>query len=236
MSFKAKIVAAAATFALAGGGLGMLGTLSAGAATHRCGSNCQDLYSQLFGPRYLMATFHVATFHGMATANQEVILGKASNRNPTEDFVIKDLGSVGSMYGQRQPVITPQFDTSYGALSAYEFEYAPYGVNSNLCLGTGPDQVAQAGLKVRLEPCGEHRNSVWAIFTGQFAGDRTGSRYDVLISAATNSFSDPLVLSYPAGSPTDMPSPGLDVQPLRAYANKLIFANQQWAYRHGPVM
>jgi hypothetical protein len=231
MSFKAKIAAAAATFALAGGGLGLLGTLSAGAATHSCGSNCQDLYSQLFGPRYLLATFH-----GMATANQEVILGKASNRNPTEDFVIKDLGSVGSMYGQRQPMITPQFDTSYGALSAYEFQYAPYGVNSNLCLGTGPGQVAQAGFKVRLEPCGKHRNSVWAIFTGQFVRDHTTSGYDVLISAATNSLSDPLVLSYPAGSPTEMLSPRLDVQPLHAYANRMIFDSQQWAYRNGPVM
>ena len=33
MSFKAKLAAAAATFALAGGGLGTLGTLSASAAT-----------------------------------------------------------------------------------------------------------------------------------------------------------------------------------------------------------
>ena len=230
MSFKAKMAAAAATFALAGGGLGMLGTLSAGAATRSCGSNCQDLYTQEFGHRYLLATFR-----GMATANQEVILSKASNRNAAEDFVIKNLGSVGSMYGQRQQMITSQFDTSYGALSAYEFEYAPYGVNSNLCLGTGPGQVAQAGFKVGLEPCGEHRNSVWAIFTGQFAGDRTSSRYDVLISAATDSFADPLVLSYPAGGPTDMPSPGLDVQPLRTYADKIIVANQQWAYRNGPV-
>ena len=33
MSVKAKIAAGAATFALAGGGLGMVGTLSASAAT-----------------------------------------------------------------------------------------------------------------------------------------------------------------------------------------------------------
>ena len=231
MSFKAKIAAAAATFALAGGGLGLLGTLSAGAATHRCGTKCQDLYSQLFGSRYLMATSE-----GTAAANQAVILFKASNKHPSEDFVIKNLGSVGGFYGDHRSLITPQFDTRYGSLSAYEFQYEPNGVNSNLCVGTSPDQVAQAGSKVLLEPCGEHRNSVWAIFTGQFAGDRTSSRHDVLISAATDSFADPLVLSYPAGSPTDMPSPGLDVQPLRAYANKLIFANQQWAYRNGPVM
>jgi hypothetical protein len=230
MSFKAKIAAAAATFALAGGGLGMLGTLSASAATPRCGPHCQDLYTQKFGPRYLLATVQ-----GMAAANQEVILRKASNRHPTEDFVIKDLGSVGSFYGHHGRLITPQFDTSYGSLSAYEFQYAPHGVNSNLCLGTSPGQVAQAGFQVRLEPCGKHRNSVWAIFTGRFVRDHTTFGYDVLISAATDSLSDPLVLNYPAGRPTDRPSPGLNVQPLRAHANGTIFNTEQWAYRNGPV-
>jgi hypothetical protein len=230
MSFKAKIAAAAATFALAGGGLGMLGTLSASAATPRCGPECKDLYTKKFGPRYLLATVP-----GRAAANQEVILSKASRRNPTEDFVIKNLGSVGSMYGQHQRVITPQFDTSYAALSAYEFQYAPHGVNTNLCLGTSPGRLAQAGFKVRLEPCGKHRNSVWAIFTGQFVRDHTSYGYDVLISAATNSLADPLVLNYPAGNPAKMPSPWLNLQPLRATANGTIVNNQQWAYRNGPV-
>ncbi len=230
MSVKARIAAAAATFALAGGGLGLLGTPSAGAATPRCASNCQDLYSQEFGSRYLLATFH-----GMATANQKVILFKASNGDPGEDFVLKDLGPVGSFYGH-QRLITPQFDKIYGSLPAYEVQYEPFGVNSNFCLGTWPGTVAQAGLQVRLEPCGEHPNSVWAVFTGQFAGDHTTSGYDVLINAATDSLADPLVLSYPAGSPTDILSPRLDVQPLHADANGMVLDGQQWAYRNGPVM
>jgi hypothetical protein len=230
MSCKAKIAAAAATFALVGGGLGMLGTLSASAATPKCGSKCQHLYTKKFGPRYLLATFP-----SKAVANQEVILSRAAKNNPAEDFVIKNLGSVGSMYGQHQRVITPQFDSSYAALSAYEFQYAPHGVISNLCLGTGPGQVAQAGFKVRLEPCGKHRNSVWAVFTGQFVRDHTTSGYDVLISAATNSLADPLVLNYPAGNPAKKPSPWLNLQPLRATANRTIVNNQQWAYRNGPV-
>ena len=40
----------------------------------------------------------------------------------------------------------------------------------------------------------------------------------------------------PAGSPTDLLSPRLDVQPLHADANRMIFGSQQWAYRNGPVM
>jgi hypothetical protein len=230
MSVKAKIAAAAATFALAGGGLGMLGMLSASAATYRCGSNCEDLYTQKFGHHYLLATFQ-----GKAAANQEIILAKASNRDPAEDFVPKYLGSVGSFNGHYPRLITSQFDTRYSSVSAYEFQYEPNGVNSNLCLGTSPGQVAQAGSKVLLEPCGKHRNSVWAVFTGQFAGEYTTSGYGVLINAATDSFSDPLVLTYPAGKPTDVPSPRLDVQPLHASINMTILNNQQWAYRTGPV-
>jgi hypothetical protein len=230
MSVKAKIAAAAATFALAGGGLGMLGTLSASAATHKCGSTCEDLYTQKFGPRYL-----VATFQGKAAANQAVILGKAASTDPAEDFVLKYLGSVSSFYGQYPRPITSQFDTRRSSISAYEFQYEPNGVPSNFCLSTSPGQVAQAGSKVVLERCGEHRNSAWAIFTGQFAGKYTTSGYGVLINAATDSFSDPLVLTYPVGKPTGVASARLDVEPLHADINMKILNNQQWAWRTGPV-
>ena len=231
MSFKVKIAAAAATFALAGGGLGMLGTLGASAATTSCGPKCQDLYTQKFGPRYLLDTFD-----DRAAANQKIVLYRASNHDPAQDFTIKVLGSVDSFYGHHQSLITPQFDTRYGALSAYELEYAPYGVNSNLCVGTWPGQLAQAGFRVRLEPCGLHRNVAWAIFTGQNLGDHVTPGYAILISVATNSLTHPLVLNYPVGNPAGRPSPWLNVQPLRAYADGTIFNNQQWAYRNGPAM
>ncbi len=231
MSVKAKIAAAAATFALAGGGLGLLGTLSASAATPSCGSSCQDLSTLELGPGYLLAASQ-----GMNWANERIILRRAAKSHPSEDFVMKDLGSVGSIYGRHQRLITSQFDTRYSAVSAYELQYEPYGVNSNFCVGTWPGQVAKAGFKVRLEPCGRHRNVVWAVFTGQFAGDHTTSGYDVFISAATDSLSDPLVLTYPAGKPADMPSPCLNIQPLHGYTDRTIFDNQQWTYRNGPVM
>ncbi|MGO9782575.1 MAG: hypothetical protein ACLPKE_35585 [Streptosporangiaceae bacterium] len=231
MSCKAKIAAAAATFALAGGGLGLLGTLSASAATPKCGPNCQDLYSQKFGPGYLLAVFR-----SMNWANQEIILREAADSHPTEDFVIKDLGSVGSYYGHHPRLISPQFDIRYSPLSAYELQYEPYGIKSDYCVGTWPSQVAHAGFEVRLEPCGRYRNTVWAVFSGQFAGDHTTPGYDVLISAATDSLSDPLVLNYPAGRPAERPTPELNVQPLHGYANGTILDNQQWAYRNGPVM
>jgi hypothetical protein len=208
----------------------VLGTLSASAATPRCASACADLYTQKFGPRYLLASLQ-----GMAWVNQGIILRRASRNHPSEDFVIKNLGSVGSFYGHQWPN-TPRLDTGYSALTAYELQYEPYGVSSGFCAGTWPGEVAQPGFKVRLEPCSRHRNVVWAVFTGQFVGDHTAPGYDVLISAATNSLADPLVLNYPVGNPADMPSPRVNVQPLHGYADRTIFDSQQWAYRNGPVM
>jgi hypothetical protein len=239
MSFKAKIAAAAATFALAGGGLGGVGTLSASAATPSCGYNCDDLYTQKFGPGFLLDTYQ-----GRAAADQGVILFQASNSDPAEDFVIKRLGTVHGFYTRHGRLITAAFDRAYGRLQAFEFQYEPLGVNSGFCTSTWPGVVAQPGYKVRLEPCGLYSNSIWAAGATPRPGHGSGVAmsdgpskpgYTYLINGATDSVSDPLVLNYPAGNPIDMPRPWLNVQPLHAYANGTLFDNQQWSALPGPV-
>jgi hypothetical protein len=234
MSFKAKIAAAAATFALAGGGLGTAGALSASAATAVSGSHFQYVYTLQFGPRYVLDTFQ-----GRAAAGQEVILFQASSSDPAEDFVIKYLGKVGSLYTTgKHSLFTPQFKARYGSFQAFEFQYEPHGVNSHLCTATWPGVSARAGFKVRLEPCGLN-NSIWVAgpvsHHGMATRDvvRPGSTF--LINGATDSVSHPLVLTYPAGNPTDRPRPWLNVQPLHAYANGTVFDNQQWSALPGPV-
>ena len=234
MSFKAKIAAGAATFALAGGGLGAVGTLSASAATPSCGRFCSDLYIKKFGPRFLLDTLH-----GTAAAGQEVILFQASNGDPAEDFVIKDLGTVHGLYTHHRGLITPGFDRAYGRLKAFEVQYEPLGVNSGFCVSTWPNQIAQPGFKVRLEKCGKYSNSIWA--SGATPSKPTKLKphpspgYTYYINGATNSFSNPLVLSYPAGYPTDMPRPWLNVQRLNTYSDGTVFDNQQWKSMPGPV-
>jgi hypothetical protein len=235
MSFKAKIAAGAATFALAGGGLGTAGTLSASAATPSCGSKCQDLSTLKFGSGYLLDTFR-----GRAAANQEVILFRASNSDPAEDFVIHDLGTVGSLNDHHRHLITPQFDHAYHSLDTIQIQYAPLGRKSGFCASTWPGEIARPGFKVRLEPCGQYSNSnsIWAVFNGYQASDQmapVSPGYGVLINGATDSVSHPLVLNYPAGYPTDMPRPWLNVQPLNDHPDRTVFNNQQWTYVGGPV-
>jgi hypothetical protein len=249
MSVKAKIVAGAATFTLVGGGLGMVGTLTASAATPNCdtngSSNCAQIFSQKYGPQYL-----VDVYQAKSAAGTPVILFQASNSDPAEDFVPVDEGTVHDFY-RHYGLVSAAFAKTYSADEAYEVQYEPYGLNSNFCLSTWPGEAPQAGYLVRLESCGAYSNSLWASdisantspngssvvydrhSTGGFFSP---NRTDVaLINGASNSFSNPLVLNYPAGNPTDMPRPQLNVQPEKQYSGGTTFDNQEWGTVAGAV-
>ncbi len=220
MSFKSKLAAGAAVFAIAGGTFGIAGTLSASAATPPCGHNCVDLYTQKFGP-----DFFVDIYRTKAAAGQEVILSRGSNSNRGEDFTYRFEGTVKSFYKAR--LVSAAFNKTYGRDQAFELQYAPYGVNSGFCVGTLPGN-ARAGYKIRLERCGAGASTVWAIDTA----DRVGN-YAPLINGSDTNTSDPLVLTYPAGYPTDMPPPWLNVQPLHTFSNGSVFDNQEWSAKLG---
>jgi len=231
MSIKAKIAAAAATFAVVGGGLGMAGTLTASAATPPCSGDCGQLFSQKYGPTYVSDVYQAK-----AKAGQPIILFQASNSDPAEDFGINFLGTVHSFY-RDHGLVSPQFDRTYRNDYVVEFEYAPYGLNSNFCISTPSGVAAQPGAKVSLEPCGQYASSLFAVDLADGVRD-TNSLIggDVpLISGATASFSNPEVLNYPAGNPTDMPRPQLNVQPEKQYSGGTVFDNQEWGIQGGPV-
>jgi hypothetical protein len=238
MSVKAKIAAGAATLTIVGGGLGMVGTMTASAATPNCGNNCVNIFSQKYGPSYL-----VDVYQAKAATGQPVILFQSSNSDPAEDFVVVDEGTVHDFY-RHYGLVSASFAHTYSGDEAYETQYEPYGLNSNYCLSTWPGETPQAGYLVRLESCGQYSNSLWAADTDANTEPNGSSvtpdhrstgavfspyRTDVaLINGATNSFSNPLVLNYPAGNPTDMPRPELNVQPEKQYAGGVTFDNQEW--------
>lgn len=216
MSFKAKIAAGAATFALAGGGLGMVSTVSASAATPNC-HGCHDWYTQKYHHTYVLDILH-----GTASTGNQVMLFQSSNSDPAEDFVTNYLGTVHSFYTQSRGLISPGFDQAYGADEAIEIQYEPNGVNSNFCVGTWPGEVAQSGFKVRLETCGQ-TSTIWALDSVDHHGP-----YMPLITGTDTNFSNPMVMNYPAGNPTDMPRPWINVQPLSSYSNGVVYDNQLW--------
>jgi hypothetical protein len=231
MSVKAKIAAGAATLTLVGGGLGMVGTLTASAATPSCGS-CSNIFTQKFGPQYLLDVYQ-----GQATAGQSIILFQASNSDKAEDFVVVGEGSVHDFY-HHYGLVSAAFAKAYSDDTAYEIQYEPYGLNSNMCVSTWPGEVPQAGYKARLESCGTYSNSLWAADTTNEVADArstsavfTGTGEDTpLINGADDSFSNPLVLNYSVGNPTDMPRPSVNVQPEATYDTTpaTVYDSQEW--------
>src|SRR6201986_2599997 len=156
MSIKAKIAAGAPTFGLVGGGLGVGGRMTARAAAANCGNHRAQIFTQKYGPQYL-----VDVFQARAAAGTPVILFQRSNSDPAEDFVVADLGTVHSFYNNHG-LVSPAFDRTYRADEAYEIQYEPYGLNSNFCMSTCSNETPQPGYKVRLEPCGQYSNAIGA--------------------------------------------------------------------------
>ena len=108
----------------------------------------------------------------------------------------------------------------YPDLYAWELQYAPFGVDSGLCVGLAATAVSGEG--VTLQPCGVTARTVWITDTVNAAG--WNSNYVPVINGSSTNFSQPFVLDYPHNSvPTDgSPSttrPQLYVDNLTGFTN-----------------
>jgi hypothetical protein len=241
MSIKSKVLAAAATLTLVGG-VGTAGALTAGpasAATPSCGFACVNLFSYQFGthdsPNYVVDVLRQGERVG-----QPIILFRTANYDPAEDWTFSIQGTVadfftaglvgsavalhyGCIAGVNFPdcpfsIATtgiPGTDSNYLAV---ENEYAPFGVDSGLCLGVAATAVQGEG--VTLQPCGVSSKTVWILDTlDQQFTTAWAHGYIPLINGSDTNFSHPFVLTYPAsGFPTDRPRPQLFVSNLTGFS------------------
>jgi hypothetical protein len=101
---------------------------------------------------------------------------------------------------------------------AVENEYAPFGVDSGLCMGVAATAVTGEG--VTLQPCGVSSKTVWILDTlDQQFTDAWAHGYIPLINGSDTNFSQPFVLTYPAASvPTDKPRAQLFVSNLTGFS------------------
>ena len=181
MSIKTKLVTAATALTVIAS-IGAAGTLTANAATSKCGAICSEFYSAKTGTAFVLDAPNQV---GQA---QPVTLARANRASKGEDFVVQTLGTVSDFHAAG--LVSGGLNALYGGLSVYEIEYAPGASPSFLCLGTaGPPG---AGAPVTLEPCGMKAETLWVVSPQKTS---TGT-YDVLISAATGrNFHQPYVLT-----------------------------------------
>jgi hypothetical protein len=215
MSFKSKVLAAAATLTMVGG-VGTMGVLTAGtagAATPSCGPACINIFSRDFGT-FRTPNFTLDTLRQGARVGQPLILFRVSNSDPALDFSLSFQGHASDFCAAGLLSLLTCLHYGGGAkgfpdLPAWEVEYAPFGVDSGLCMGVAA--TASQGEGVSLQPCGVSGKTVWI-------GDTldTNFRFYVpVINGSNTNFSHPFVLTYPAGAfPTDKPRAQIQVRNL----------------------
>jgi hypothetical protein len=151
---------------------------SAHAATTQCGTTCADFYNQEYGAADIVAT-------ASGTAGQQLTLDTAGEVS-SEDFILHSFGALSGFY--QAGLVSAAVDQAWANDKTYEFEYAPNGSDSGLCIGLGMN--AYPGEAVTLEPCGVNANTVWIAL----AADQIGG-YQPLVSANTSAINDPYVLT-----------------------------------------
>jgi hypothetical protein len=236
MSIKKKVFAVAATMTLVGG-VSAVGLLPAVGQTPSCGVDCQTVFGAEYGPSFVVDTLRQGEKVG-----QPVILFRDSNSDPAEDFVYNEQGPVSDFYAAG--LVSNGLDLHYGGAgceagynpgppatcadpypdyNAFELEYAPYGVDSGLCVGVG--STAGNGTPVALEACGVSSKTVWV----EDVNDGDGPGTVPLINGSDTNFSHPYVLHYPGNAyPTDLPRPQLNTYMLQQYSNGDTYDNELW--------
>jgi len=224
MSVKSKVFAAAATLTLVGG-VGVAGLATAGAAnaaTPSCGGSCIDIFSHQFGT-FADPSFVMDSFKQGDVAGTPVILFRTSNSDPAEDFTVDNQGLVSEFYALG--LVSPQVDLHYLNDYAYEFMYAPYGVQTGLC--TGVAATAVNGEHVTLQPCGVSSKTLWV--SDSHSGQLT-AHAEPLINGSDTNFSEPYGLTYGQSSyPTDTPRPPLYTENVLGFSSGAVNSNQEWS-------
>ena len=128
--------------------------------------------------------------------------------------------------------------TYYPDLYAWELQYAPFGVDSGLCVGLASTAVSGEG--VTLQSCGVSSKTVWITDTVNAAGWHDS--YVPVINGSDTNFSQPFVLDYPHdGFPTDASRPQLYTDNLTGFSNGSflnwtgIIDTQEWGADFGTL-
>jgi hypothetical protein len=235
MSIKKKVFAVAATMTMVGG-VSVVGLLPAVAQTPSCDGNCITVFGDEYGPQFVLDVLRQGE-----KAGQPIIQFRNSNTDPAEDFVYNEQGPVSDFFAAG--LVSSALDLHYGGAgceagfdpgppatcatpypdyNAFELEYAPYGVDSGLCMGVG--STAGNGTPVALEPCGVSGKTVWV----EDLADDDGPTIPLINGSDTN-FSHPYVLHYPGNAyPTDMPRVQLNTWMLQKYSSGEVYDNELW--------
>ena len=151
------------------GGAGLAVASPAGATTQACGDNCMTLSNLDFGSGYV-----TAVAGGLPVIGAPVRLAATAD-SAAEDWQETDAGNVADLAAQGR--VSPEIAAQYAGTDGFEWQFAPDGVPSGLCLGLAT--AAHEGGRVTLRRCGVSARTIWvanaAAQRGRFAPVQSGS-------------------------------------------------------------
>jgi hypothetical protein len=164
-------------------------------ATPGCGTAtdpCISIFSRELGT-YDQPNVVEAVLDGVAVVGQPVILAPADGSDPSQDFFPRapGNGTVSDFYAVG--MVSAEVNSHYGSLPAAQIEYAPNGVETDLCAGVAVAAFQNQGLT--LVPCNVPGRSVWIL---DFADSpTTAPAWFPIVSASTTDFAHPFAMTYP---------------------------------------
>jgi hypothetical protein len=230
MSIKSKVLVAAAVLTLAGG-LNIVRTVTASAATPRCGSGCVEVYSA----KYATATslgWVETVFLGIPVQGVPTEVRPASGSNPAEDLIIPTGGPVLVSTFYAEGMVSAAVDAHYGSEPAVQIEYAPYGKPTGQCTAVAVTAYQDEGLS--LQPCSAPGTTVWIIDVNDSpaTASQTPSHFPIVNGSDTD-FIHPFAMTI-LGNPAHQPFTPIIMQHLTGNPGN-VPANQLWGAAFGPV-
>jgi hypothetical protein len=185
MSLRSTLLAGLATLTLVGGTLAGVSTVPASAQTTRpaassaCGSGCTTISAEEFGSGWVLEVL------GSAKVGAGLYLVPAAN-SENEDFRLSYAGTVEQFYDAG--LFNSVVGTTWPNDDVYQYEYAPGGTDSGLCVGATSVQEP-----LTLQDCGVSAVTCWVAL----ANDDLGG-YEPLMTATDTVVNAPYVMEAPA--------------------------------------
>ena len=217
LSIKRKVLAAAATL-IAACGVSAVATGAASAATPQCAEDCISIFSSELGTYDQLNFVEAVLGGGGANVGQPVGLKQANKFDPTQD-IMPDApvlnAKVSDFYAAG--MVSAEANRHYGHLPAVQQRYAPFGIETDLCVGLA-SVVQNEGLT--LQPCSVPGTTVWVV--GEDLA--TPSGYFPIINAATTDFRRPFAMHLPRNEVASG-------KPLQMQARRLQFLTKEKTLR-----
>jgi hypothetical protein len=213
LSIKRKVLAAAATLMLVAG-VSAAAAGAASAATEACGAPCISVFSSELGT-YQHPNFVEAVLGGgAANVGQPVGLKRASGTDPSEDILpggAKGGGTVSDFYADG--LVSAAANRHYGHLDAVQQKYAPFKIETGLCVGLA--RVAYQNEGLTLQPC-DAATTVWVVNAVPLSPEG----YFPIINASTTDFKHPFAMHLPRNEVASG-------RPLQMQARRLMFLGSE---------